>query len=165
MNLQRLTRPNGPWLHLLVAAPAEVSNALRALERNAPVPLAARLVRGRQSTTVAGFFDECAAALQFPYDFGHNWDALRDCLLDLAWLRADAVVLLVADAAHLLADAPAEGVQCLLQVLDDIPRQRNQPPRPQRPRPWHLLLHAVPEEEAVLRQRWQALGLSLHRLT
>ena len=29
-----------------------------------------------------------AAALQFPDWFGHNWDALADCITDLSWLPA-----------------------------------------------------------------------------
>jgi hypothetical protein len=39
-------------------------------------------VRGRKSRTVAIFFDEVAAALQFPYYFGENWNALGDLLND-----------------------------------------------------------------------------------
>ncbi|KNB52504.1 barstar family protein [Streptomyces caatingaensis] len=37
----------------------------------------------------AAFLDRCAADLDFPGWFGHNWDALADCLTDLSWWRKD----------------------------------------------------------------------------
>ncbi|MBS3916292.1 MAG: barstar family protein [Sulfuritalea sp.] len=40
-------------------------------------------------------FKRMAAALGFPSWFGHNWDALADCLSDLAWLPANGYVLLL----------------------------------------------------------------------
>jgi hypothetical protein len=39
-----------------------------------------------------------AAALQFPDWFGHNWDALEDCLADLSWRDAAGFVLLFSEA-------------------------------------------------------------------
>ena len=34
----------------------------------------------------AQFLDECERSYRFPAYFGHNWDALADCLADLQWL-------------------------------------------------------------------------------
>lgn len=45
-----------------------------------------------------------AGALQFPQWFGGNWDALEDCLSDLAWMPAAGYVLLLENAAGLPPD-------------------------------------------------------------
>lgn len=39
------------------------------------------------------FLDHCAQSLQFPAGFGGNWDALADCLEDLAWQPPAGVVI------------------------------------------------------------------------
>lgn len=39
-----------------------------------------------------------AVALEFPGWFGHNWDALEDCLADLSWREASGYVLLIDQA-------------------------------------------------------------------
>lgn len=36
-----------------------------------------------------------AKALGFPEWFGHNWDALNDCLLDMGWRPAEGYVILL----------------------------------------------------------------------
>ena len=164
MQLAHLTRPAPPWLHLGVATPADACDAVWGLERSAPLRLVARVVRGRKATTAAAFFDEVSAALQFPYYFGENWDAFNDCLTDLSWLRADAVVLFLADAVRLLDKATAGEAQRFVTVIKDTVRERNRPDPPAAARPFHVLFHAVSEDEAALQKRWQALGLSLHRL-
>jgi hypothetical protein len=53
-----------------------------------------------------------AAALAFPAWFGHNWDALEDCLTDLSWREAQGYVLLF--------DDPRPGDE--LGVLTDVLR-------------------------------------------
>jgi RNAse (barnase) inhibitor barstar len=39
--------------------------------------------------------ERLAAALEFPDWFGHNWDALADCLGDLSWVQADGYLILL----------------------------------------------------------------------
>lgn len=49
---------------------------------------------GRAVTGPQALFDRCARVLAFPTWFGHNWDALVDCLGDLSWLPGKGHVLL-----------------------------------------------------------------------
>jgi hypothetical protein len=52
-----------------------------------------------------------AAALEFPDWFGHNWDALEDCLTDLSWRDAAAYVLVFDEPK------PGDDFGALLDVL------------------------------------------------
>jgi RNAse (barnase) inhibitor barstar len=59
-----------------------------------------REIRGWASE--ADLFGALASALQFPDYFGHNWDAVVDCLREVD----GDVILLVHDAAGMWRDAP-----------------------------------------------------------
>jgi hypothetical protein len=50
--------------------------------------------------------DAIAAQLEFPAYFGHNWDALEECLRDLSWLPASGYVLVVRTAGDFWHDHP-----------------------------------------------------------
>jgi len=102
MKLDHLLHPNGPWLHVLVASADEAADAALAWQRASGGRVAARWLRGPKMRTTADLFNEVAAALQFPPYFGENWDALDECLTDMEWLPAEAYVLVVLDAKHLL---------------------------------------------------------------
>ncbi|NNH72013.1 barstar family protein [Nocardia uniformis] len=73
-----------------------------------PDDYAAREVRGSRMRTVAGVFDEFAAALQFPYYFGGNKDAFDECLRDLDDFIGPVrgYVIAVRDAAQVLGEEP-----------------------------------------------------------
>jgi RNAse (barnase) inhibitor barstar len=47
-----------------------------------------------------------ARALDFPEWFGHNWDALQDCLTDLSWRPAPGYVVVLENCEGLAASAP-----------------------------------------------------------
>jgi RNAse (barnase) inhibitor barstar len=59
-----------------------------------------------------------AASLQLPATFGHNWDALADCLRDLGWMPAWGYVLLFEHADE-LRQATEDDYNILLGILDD----------------------------------------------
>lgn len=60
--------------------------------------------------------DRFAAALSFPPWFGHNWDAMHDCLTDLSWLPASAYRVVLSHPALLRQNEP-ETLASALQVL------------------------------------------------
>lgn len=59
-----------------------------------------------------------AAALQFPDWFGHNWDALSDCLTDLSWLPARHYRVELAQPQALRTTAP-ETLDTVLEILGE----------------------------------------------
>jgi RNAse (barnase) inhibitor barstar len=40
-----------------------------------------------------------AAGLKLPKHFGHNWDALADCLMDAGWAKAASYTIVISDSA------------------------------------------------------------------
>jgi hypothetical protein len=163
MMLDRLLHPDGPNLHLVAAPEARLCDATWALEETPSGGTAVRVVRGAKARTHDALFDEVAAALQFPYDFAENWAALDECLAHLAWLRADAFVLVISHALRLLDRARPEEFALFIDVIDRVAREWASPVAPdgrtpRAPRAFHVVFHAPPDDEAALSQRLLAAG-------
>ncbi len=85
---------------------------------------------GRRIDVPAGLADKgelldfLARAFPLPAYFGHNWDALEECLLDLDWLAGPPVVLIHHDIP--LAATPADQLLYLriLAAAGTAPRLR-----------------------------------------
>lgn len=73
-------------------------------------------LRGDVLTSKDAFLDQIARLMEFPDYFGRNWDALEDCLTDLAWIDASAVVL-VLDKTDRFARSHPEDWRIALDVL------------------------------------------------
>lgn len=54
---------------------------------------------GQSMLSEQGVLREIARALKFPSYFGHNWDALDECLADVDWLGENQDLLLTVSAA------------------------------------------------------------------
>jgi hypothetical protein len=65
---------------------------------------AVRFVRGDKMRSVDALFDEVSAACQFPYYFGYNWAAFKECLADLSWLNCSDFLLIITRVDDVLAD-------------------------------------------------------------
>jgi hypothetical protein len=59
-----------------------------------------------------------ATAMRFPADFGHNWDALEECLTDLEWVDADGYVVYYDHIDGLLGEHPDQ-FETLVEILRD----------------------------------------------
>jgi len=103
-----------PWVSLLVVKEGQRPDKL--------IPsldgFSVNVLRGVKCRTAAGLFAEFADVLQFPDYFGHNWDALEECLTDLEWRPAKGYVLLVTDAEQVLL-RDEEDYATFLEVLSD----------------------------------------------
>lgn len=129
--------------------------------------LLVRAVRGRKTRTVSGFFDELAAALQFPYYFGENWNAFNDCMTDLDWLPFEpGIVIVVYGAGEVLADADPAELNTLVRQVTSICREWAEPVEHgeawDRPSvPFHVALQGEGPEDFV---RWARAGAELQPL-
>lgn len=117
MKQESLFDPDGPALSVLSATPSSVYNLL--LDWNTAQPeWDIRRVGGERSRTVnkPSFMNEVSAALQFPYYFGYNWSAFRECINDLSWLRGANFLIIFDSAQHLLSESD-DDFQILLRIL------------------------------------------------
>ncbi|MDO6385012.1 barstar family protein [Uliginosibacterium sp. 31-12] len=81
-----------------------------------------------------------ARALHFPDWYGHNWDALADCLSDMSWDEANTYVLAL-QRAEPLQTADPESFNTLVEILEDAVQVWHE----QKIRFWVLLIGDFPE--------------------
>jgi RNAse (barnase) inhibitor barstar len=96
--------PHGPIDDLLAGARAAGCLVLR-------VDLAAARNKDEMLTAVG-------RALRFPEWFGHNWDALTDCLLDMGWLPATGYMVILDHCDGIHGHAEGDFVK-LMQVFQE----------------------------------------------
>ena len=75
-------------------------------------------IDGKNITRKEQLLNAVATALHFPKDFGHNWDALEECLTDMEWADADGYVILYDHIDGLLAAHPDQ-FETLVEICRD----------------------------------------------
>jgi len=102
-----------PWLHLIVCQERAVTEVpTHQFQKYSPQTIV-RVLRGSRCTTKQSLLQGLARELEFPPYFGHNWDALDECLADLEdWMPATAYILLFLEADELLADSQEDFKSC-----------------------------------------------------
>jgi len=151
-----LQNATAPWSSLLVVPAGLTAAALV----KPPAGYVLRLVQGKKCTSPTGVFNEFARALEFPDYFGHNWDALEECLADLEWLPAKGYVVLITEAQAVIPDDEEE-YETLLEVLNDAGEawSKGQTTTGRRA-PFHVFF-AVSRQEKVKRKHWGLKELPL----
>lgn len=152
-----LQSTKAPWTTLLMVKTGQRAESLV----HSPNGYALRAIKGAKCQTTAGLLTEFARALDFPDYFGHNWDALEECLADLEWLPAKGYILLITDAMHVLPDDEEE-YETFLEVLRDAGEawgngQAGMGTR--RATPFHVLF-AVSEREKAKRAHWRMTDIT-----
>lgn len=145
-----LTKPSPPWSGLLVLPRGSSATAMI----QAPAGFLMRTIEGKKCRTSSSLFDEFSRALSFPEYFGHNWDALEECLADFEWLPAKGYILLISDAQAVLPDDEEE-YETLLEVLNDAGEAWSKGQTADgRSAPFHVVF-AVTEQDRSKRHRWE----------
>jgi RNAse (barnase) inhibitor barstar len=155
MRLGDLMAPGGSPARTWIAPGSRVERLGREVAERGDIRVA--LLQGGEPATAAGFFRAVAASLEFPDYFGGNWDALDECLSDLAWIPEPAVLVVIRDADRLLANAP-EDWRILLDIL--AAREMEIPARTLR-----LLLHAEHDAASHLLRNVGVTGHALPSFT
>jgi RNAse (barnase) inhibitor barstar len=155
--LLHLQAAKAPWVSLLVMKEGQQAEKLLSV----PEGFRLSLLKGTKCRTAAGLFAEFARVMRFPDYFGHNWDALEECLADLEWLPAKGYVLLLTDAEQALHDNE-EDYATLIEVLSDAGEawasgQAGIGSKPARP--FHVLL-AVSDRKKGRRAHWAVSEIS-----
>ncbi|MEO6306800.1 MAG: barstar family protein [Nitrospiraceae bacterium] len=146
-----LQSTKAPWTSLLTVTAGQRAESLV----RPPTGLVLKIIKGLHCKTPVTLFAEFARALKFPDYFGHNWDALEECLADLEWLPAKGYVLLITDAERVLPDDEEE-YETFLEILRDAGEawgngQAGMGAR--RATAFHALF-AVSEQEKAKRAHW-----------
>lgn len=77
-------------------------------------------IDGRHCSSLAAFLREIAAAFKFPDYYGHNMNALWDCITDLDWLTETNYRLIINHADALLNVGSGKQRADMLTFLNEV---------------------------------------------
>jgi len=61
---------------------------------------------GKKIHNKTTLLNQTAEIFKFPSYFGHNWDALYDCITNLKWMDKNGAVIIFSDTEHFRLAAP-----------------------------------------------------------
>jgi RNAse (barnase) inhibitor barstar len=140
-----------PYLHLVICDTREFANwsvPWLDLEKR---DIVARIIRGKKCSTAKDLFNEFSAALQFPYYFGENWDALDECITDLEWIPGNGYLFFISDADKILPNSDRD-FHILIDLLQKAGKEWAESHEtdqnfPRSPKCFHVVFHCQPAFE------------------
>lgn len=117
MNNTIFGKVQSPFLLKTTIALSEFENWMNGLRRGEEKYVA--VLRGERMQDFNSLFQEIAAALQFPYYFGNNWNALDECIKDLDWLPAKSFVIGITSSQLVLSKENADDQLAFGVLLKD----------------------------------------------
>lgn len=163
INWNEFTKIPPPWAHIISCSYREIDSIFH---YHVPTNLGfiARIIRGERCTTEQKCFQEWAAALQFPYYFGSNWDAFDECITDLEWLPAKGYIFIVTKANLFLSEKEDSLTRCV-RILNNTAKEWSEDRIadllwPRLSVPFHIIFHCEPESENETRNRLEQAGIS-----
>lgn len=157
--VKMLISASPPWIHLVVCQGQTLTEwfAHQVRDQESFHQMVIRILPGNKCTTKQSLLKEFARALKFPPYFGHNWDALDECLADLAdWLPANGYILVFSNSDQLLIDSE-EDFRILIEVLQTA---ANEWASRQPPVPFHAILQCLPSAKDRMLARLRTTGVS-----
>jgi len=112
--LQSLLEENRGGVHFVPGNPD--AKALQKLAKSAGY--AFFHIDGKNIARKEQLLNHAATAMHFPKSFGHNWDALEECLTDLEWVDGDGYLIYYDHIDGLLNDHPDQ-FETLVEILRD----------------------------------------------
>jgi hypothetical protein len=169
MNNERLYRPEAPYLHVIAANVSEVTDFAWSLAKHDSLRVVVRFLRGKKMARLSSLYDEFAAALQFPYYFGENWNAFDECIKDLEWMPGDVYVVVITDPKHLLAEESDDQLKALMELLEDAGGEWSRPVETSEAwaRPavaFHVIFQCDETDKQAVMDRLKAVGASFDEL-
>lgn len=74
---------------------------------------------GKRMKSINDFLLEISAKMLFPNYFGNNYNALLDCLQDLAWIESENVSVVILNADDFLSDETQEDIWDTFELFSD----------------------------------------------
>lgn len=77
-------------------------------------------IDGNEIKDITAFYNLIVEKLSFPGYFGENLDALYDMLLDLQWIKHEAIELIITNFNNFLSEETIEDKADLLLLLEQV---------------------------------------------
>lgn len=115
----KLFNCNGEYIHLLVTEVSAIED-LRYKELRTDANKKVAFLRGEHCRNSSNVMNQLQAALQFPYYFGGNHAALKDCMTDMSWLDFKSMLIVVTEAQEFLSEDGEASKKLMLDYLYQI---------------------------------------------